>query len=66
MRDLSCLANYIVAGNGGSRGPWIGWSRREAAGLVMRLPGSGCPQILWVRRGMLQSVVVVWQGFAWV
>ena len=53
-----------MIGNGGSRGPWIGWSRREAAGLVMRLPGAGCPQILWVRLGMLPGVVVVWQGFA--
>ena len=30
----------------------------------MRLSGTGCPQVLWVRLGMLPSVVVVWQGFA--
>ena len=53
-----------MAGNGGSRGAWVGWSRREAAGLVMRLPGAGCPQILWVRLGMLCRSFVVWQGFA--
>jgi len=57
-------ALQAMIGNGGSRGGWIGWSRRQAAGLVTRLPGSGCPQILWVGLGMLCRRFVVWHGFA--